>query len=54
MPRPVKERIAKLRAEIAQIGEANREYLRGGKKPPGAADQERRFQRLQEILDELL
>ena len=52
MPRPVKERIAKLREEIAQIGEANREYLRGGKKIPGAPDHERR--RLQEILDELL
>jgi lipid II:glycine glycyltransferase (peptidoglycan interpeptide bridge formation enzyme) len=54
MPRPVKERIAKLREEIAQIREANREYLQGGKKRPGAADQERRLQRLQEILDELL
>ncbi len=54
MPRPVKERIAKLRKEIAQIGEENREYLRGGKKIPGAPDHERRLQRLQEILDELL
>jgi hypothetical protein len=54
MPRPVKQRIAKLREEIAQISEANREYLRGGKKIPGAPDQERRLQRLQEILDELL
>jgi hypothetical protein len=43
MPRPVKERIAKLREEIAQISEANREYLQGGKKPPGAPDQERRL-----------
>jgi uncharacterized protein YdaU (DUF1376 family) len=31
MPRPIKERIAKLREEIAQISEANREYLQGGK-----------------------
>jgi hypothetical protein len=54
MPRPVKERIAKLREEIAQISEANRLYLQGGKKIPGAADQERRLQRLQEILDELM
>jgi lipid II:glycine glycyltransferase (peptidoglycan interpeptide bridge formation enzyme) len=53
MPRPVKERIAKLREEIAQISEANREYLQEGKKPPGAADHQRRLQRLQEILDEL-
>lgn len=54
MPQPIKERIAKLREEIAQISEANRAYVRGGKKPPGAPDQERRLQRLQEILDELL
>jgi hypothetical protein len=53
MLRPVKERIADLRREIAQISEENREYLRSGKKPPGAADHERRLQRLQEILDEL-
>jgi hypothetical protein len=54
MPRLMKERIAKLREEIAQIGEANREYLRGGKKPPGAPDHERRLQRLREIRDELM
>jgi len=50
MQQPVKERIAKLREEIAQISEANRLYLQGGKKIPGASDQERRLQRLQEIL----
>jgi hypothetical protein len=54
MQQPVKERIAKLREEIAQISEANRQYLQGGKKIPGAPDQERRLQRLQEILDELM
>ena len=54
MQQPVKERIAKLREEIAQISEANRLYLQRGKKIPGAADQERRLQRLQEILDELV
>jgi hypothetical protein len=54
MQQPVKERIAKLREEIAQIREANRLYLQGGKKIPGAADQQRRLQRLQEILDELV
>jgi hypothetical protein len=55
MPRPVKERIAKLREEIAQIREANRLHVQGGNKRPGAApDQERRLQRLQEILDELM
>lgn len=38
MQNPVKERIAKLRDEIAQISEANRLYLQGGKrKPHGAA-----------------
>jgi hypothetical protein len=50
----VKDRIEKLRQEIAQISEANRLYVRGGKKIPGAADHERRLQRLQEILDELM
>ncbi len=55
MQNPVKERIVKLREEIAQISEANRLYLKGGKKMPGAAgDHERRLQRLQEILDELV
>ena len=55
MQEPVKERIAKLREEIAQISEANRLYLKGGKKMPGSSsEQERRLQRLQEILDELV
>ena len=52
MPKLVSERIKKLREEIAEINEANRTqmYKRGG---GAAADQERRHQRLQEILDEL-
>ncbi len=54
MQRPIKERIGKLREEIAQIRETNRLYLQRGKKIVGAADQERRLQRLQEILDELM
>jgi hypothetical protein len=54
MPRPIRKHIAKLREEIAEISEANRQYLQGGKKIPGAPDHERRLQRLQEILDELL
>ncbi len=55
MQKPVKERIVKLRQEIAEISEANRLYLQGTKRMPlAAADQERRLQRLQEILDELL
>jgi len=37
MQEPVKERIAKMREEIAQITEANRLYLKGGKKMPGSA-----------------
>jgi len=55
MQNPVKGRIVKLREEIAQISEENRLYLRGGKKRHGATgDHERRLQRLQEILDELV
>jgi hypothetical protein len=54
MPLSVKERVGKLREEIAEISEANRLYLAGGKKMIGAADQERRLQRLQEIMDELM
>ena len=54
MPYPMKERIVKLREEIAQISEANRMYMGGGKKLPGSVgDHERRLQRLQEIKDEL-
>jgi hypothetical protein len=54
MQNPVKERIVKLREEIAQISEANRLYLRSGEnKLDAAGDHERRLQRLQEILDEL-
>jgi site-specific recombinase XerD len=41
--------------EIAQISEANRQYMGGGKKIPGSpGDHERRLQRLQDILDELV
>jgi len=54
MPQSVKERVGKLREEIAEISEANRQYLQGGKKVVGASDQERRLQRLQEIMDELM
>jgi hypothetical protein len=55
MQSPIKDRIAKLREEIAQISEQNRQYMQGGKKMPGSAgDHERRLQRLQEILDELV
>jgi hypothetical protein len=54
MPQPVKERIGKLREEIAQISAESRLYVQGGKRMPGAAaGQQRRMQRLEEILDEL-
>jgi hypothetical protein len=48
MQNPIKERIVKLRDEIAQISEANRLYLKGGKKVLGATYHERRLQRLQD------
>jgi hypothetical protein len=49
----VRDRIKKLREEIAEISAANRLYLQGGKKVVAAADNERRLERLQEIIDEL-
>ena len=55
MQNPVKERIVKLRDEIAQISEAHRLYMGGGKRMSGSVgEHERRLQRLQEILDELV
>lgn len=54
MQESVKERVRKLREEIAQISEENRLYAGGGKRMSGAsADQERRIQRLEEILKQL-
>ena len=53
MLEPVRERIRKLREEIAQISEANRLYFQGGKRLPGAPEHERRLERLQQILNEL-
>jgi hypothetical protein len=56
MQNPVKERIAKLREEIAQISAENRLHLQGRKRnmPGAAGNHQRRLQRLQEILDELM
>jgi hypothetical protein len=56
MQNPVKERIAKLREEIAEISASNRVYLQGKKRniQGAAGNHERRLQRLQEILDELM
>jgi hypothetical protein len=53
MQQPVKDRVARLREEISQITEANRQYIEGGRKMPGEVDHQRRLQRLQEILNEL-
>jgi hypothetical protein len=53
MKQPVKERIEKLREELAQVRVANSLYLQEGEKLVGAGDQRRRFQRLREIFREL-
>jgi hypothetical protein len=54
MQEAVRERVRKMREEIAQISQESRLYTGGGKRMPGAsADQERRIQRLEEILKEL-
>jgi hypothetical protein len=51
---PVKERVQKLRQEIAEIADANTIYVSSNSKNPVTAnEQERRLQRLQEIMDEL-
>ncbi len=54
MQRPIGERLKELREEIASIRNANQLYIQAGKKVLDAAEQERRIQRLQEILDELM
>jgi hypothetical protein len=55
MQNPVKERIVKLRDEIAQISEANCLYIGAAKRYTVLrGDHERRVQRLQDILDELV
>jgi hypothetical protein len=54
MQSPVKERVQKLRQEIAEITNANLSYINGnGKNPVAASEHERRLQRLQEIMDAL-
>ena len=53
MPRLITERIKALRQEITEITEKNRSYLRGPKYGAAIADNERRFQRLIEIVEEL-
>ena len=54
MQSPVKERVQKLRQEIAEITNANQSYVNSNRtNPVAAAEQQRRLQRLLEILDEL-
>jgi hypothetical protein len=53
MQDPVKDRIEKIRDEIAKISADNRSYMQSRTKAPGAADHQRRLERLQAILDEL-
>jgi hypothetical protein len=50
---PIKERIKRLRDEIAELNKINRVYLKGSKYGSAIADHERRLERLQAILDEL-
>lgn len=54
MQRPIAERIKELRREIAEISDANRKFSHGPKYGVAEADQERRLERLQAILDELI
>jgi hypothetical protein len=53
VPPPITERVKKLRQEIAELTEKNRKYVLGPKYGSATADNERRFQRLIEIVDEL-
>ena len=54
MQPPVKERVQKLRQEIAEISDANRRYVTATRKyTVTAAEHDRRLQRLKEIMDEL-
>ena len=50
---PIKQRVAKLREEIAQIREANREHILQHKSWDAESGFQRRAERLQEILEEL-
>ena len=51
---PISERIKELREEIAKINETNRVYLKPKNRRIGEAEHERRIQRLQEIIEEIL
>ena len=53
VPSPITERVKKLRQEIAELTEKNRRYSLSPKYGSAVADNERRFQRLIEIVEEL-
>jgi hypothetical protein len=54
MQAPVKDRVAKLREEITEIAQANREYAELTTRSwEAVGDHARRLQRLEEIKDEL-
>jgi hypothetical protein len=53
MQESIAERTRKLRAEIAKLNAAHAAYLKAPKYGSVAADNQRRMQRLQEILDDL-
>jgi hypothetical protein len=53
MQEPIKERVKRLREEIAELNRLNRVYLKTPKYGSAEADHERRLQRLLEIVDEL-
>jgi len=53
VPQLITERIKKLRQEIAELSEKNRKYSLDPKYGSATADNERRFQRLIEIVEEL-
>jgi len=54
MLQPISERIKELREEIAKINEANRVYLKRKNRHIAEAEHERRIERLQEIIEEIL
>jgi hypothetical protein len=53
MQEPIKERIKRLRGDIAELNKANRVYLNNPKYGSARSDHERRLQRLLEIVEEL-
>ncbi len=54
MAQLITERIKGLRREIAEISDASRKFFHGPRYGSAVADHDRRLERLQEILDELI